>query len=310
MKTRKMFGRVIQNALAKNESYEINYRINNKENEIRWVWERGLGVEDENGELFLEGFIEDITDQRLAEDDLKNSEMRNRTILDKLPATIWMINKKLRFISGSGSGLKLLGITEEEVLGMSLNEFFMTDDPNHPAIAAHKSALEGESTHYSMKYDNLVWETYLEPLTDADGNIIGVIGVAYDVTEQKDAEELLKISEEKYRSIFENSIEGIFQSTPEGKYISVNPAFANIGGYESPDEMIKFVSNIKELYVHPEDREQLIKLLKEQTVVNNFETEIQRKDGSIIWITINVSAILDKKGNIHYLQGSIFDITD
>ena len=97
---------IIQNALAKNESYEINYRITNKENEIRWVWERGLGVEDENGELFLEGFIEDVTDQRLAEDDLKNSEMRNRTILDKLPATIWMINKKLRFISGSRFGSK------------------------------------------------------------------------------------------------------------------------------------------------------------------------------------------------------------
>ncbi len=300
----------IQDALEKKESYEINYRITNKENKIRWVWERGLGVEDESGELFLEGFIEDITDQRLAEDDLKNSEMRNRTILDKLPATIWMINKKHRFISGSGSGLNLLGITEEDVLGMSLNEFFMTDDPKHPAIAAHTRALGGESTHYAMDYENVVWETYLEPLTDENDQVTGVIGVAYDTTEQKEAEELLKISEEKYRSIFENSIEGIFQSTPEGKYISVNPAFARIGGYDSPNEMINSVSNIKELYVHPEDREQLIKLLKDQNVVNNFETEIKRKDGSIIWITINVGAILDKKGNIKNLQGSIIDITD
>lgn len=308
-KDRETVWNTVQNALKKNEAYETNYRILTRQNEMRWVWERGVGVEDENGELFLEGFIEDITDQRQAEDALKESEERNRTILKKLPATVWMTDKYLRFISSSGSGLALLGVEEDQVMGMSLNEFFKTDDPEHPAIAAHKQVLKGESVNYSMKHQNIIWETYLEPSINSNNEIIGVIGVAYNVTQQREAEKLLRISEEKYRHIFENAMEGIFQSTPEGKYISVNPAFARIGGFNSPEDMIDSVPNIKDLYVHPEDRDQLIEQLQNQEGVNNFEIEIKRKDGSLIWITTNVMAVRDKNGKLKYLQGSIIDIS-
>ncbi len=299
----------IQDAISKQEPYEIIYRIKTSNDEIKWVWERGFGVSEGNKDLFLEGFIEDITERKHAEDALKQSEERNRTILEKIPATVWMTDQKLKFISSLGSGRSLLGFAEEEVIGMSVNDFFNTEDPQHPAIVAHNCALAGESVNYSIEHNNIIWECYLEPSVDEEENVTGVIGVAYDVTKQKEAENLLKISEEKYRSIFENSMEGIFQSTLEGRYISVNPSFARIGGFDSPEEMINSVSNIKELYVNPKDRAEIIRLLKSQEIVNNFETEIRRKDGSIIWIIINVRAVRDEDGKLNFLQGSIIDIT-
>jgi PAS domain S-box-containing protein len=121
----------------------------------------------------------------------------------------------------------------------------------------------------------------------------------------------LRKSEEKYRLIFENAEEGIFQSTPQGKYISVNPAFARIGGYGSPEEMINSVTDIqKEMYVNSEDRTRLIELLASQGTVNGYEFEIKRHDGAKRWVSINVRAVRDPAGKINYLEGTLVDITE
>jgi PAS domain S-box-containing protein len=123
-------------------------------------------------------------------------------------------------------------------------------------------------------------------------------------------EEALINSENKYRNIFENATEGIFQSTPEGRYISINPAFAKIGGYNSPDEMMESVTNIKKIYVHQEDRTRLLELLNKHNIVTNFEAEIRRRDNAIIWISMNVRVIRDRDHRIIFLEGTIQDITD
>jgi PAS domain S-box-containing protein len=132
-----------------------------------------------------------------------------------------------------------------------------------------------------------------------------------EIDERKRAEEALSNSERKYRNIFENATEGIFQSTPEGRYISVNPAFARIGGYDSPDEMINSVSDIqKKMYVHPEDRARLLGLFRQQGIINNFEAEIRSRDNAIIWISMNVKTVRDQVGKIILLEGTIVDITE
>ncbi|PKN69928.1 MAG: hypothetical protein CVU54_07810 [Deltaproteobacteria bacterium HGW-Deltaproteobacteria-12] len=138
-----------------------------------------------------------------------------------------------------------------------------------------------------------------------------VLSSINDITERKRAEEALRSSELKYRNIFENATEGIFQSTAEGRYISVNPAFARIGGYDSPEEMINSVNDIqKEMYVHQEDRARLLELCSQQDIINNFEAEIKRRDNAILWISINVKPVRDGSGKIILLEGTIVDITE
>jgi PAS domain S-box-containing protein len=137
------------------------------------------------------------------------------------------------------------------------------------------------------------------------------VSVGIDVTERKRAEEALRIAEEKYRSIFENALEGIFQSSPEGRFINVNPALAKIYGYDSPAEMIRSITNIGEqLYVDPEKRTEFEELLERQRAIKDFEYRSYRKDNSIIWTQIDVRVVKDSGGQILYYEGMVQDITE
>src|SRR5690349_19054050 len=114
-----------------------------------------------------------------------------------------------------------------------------------------------------------------------------------------------------YRSIFENAVEGIFQTTPNGYYIDVNPALARIYGYESAEELINSVTNIeRQLYVNPSRRTDFKTLIDRHDAVNNFESEIYRKDGGTIWISENARAVRDADGKLLYYEGFVANITE
>jgi len=124
-------------------------------------------------------------------------------------------------------------------------------------------------------------------------------------------EKALKLSEEKYRSIFENAIMGIFQTTPEGKYLSVNPAGAKMYGYDSPEDMVRSVTDIySQIYVNPDDRRRFEKILADKGYTEGFESEHFRKDGNRIWTSMNARAIRDASGETLYFETTSEDITE
>jgi len=117
-------------------------------------------------------------------------------------------------------------------------------------------------------------------------------------------------SEKKYRNIFENAIEGIYQATTEGRFITANAALAQMAGYGSPEEFIESIKDIgTQLYVHPEDRKRFLKIRDEKGFVSSFEVEFYKKDGSKFWVVINARTVKDERGNIIYNEGLIEDIT-
>ncbi len=116
--------------------------------------------------------------------------------------------------------------------------------------------------------------------------------------------------EAKYYSIFENAISGIFQTTPEGRYLSANPALARIYGYNSTDEMMLALTDIgHQLYVEAQRRSDFISALQEHDIVSDFESQIYRRDGTIIWISENARAVRDQNGALLYYEGFVEDIT-
>lgn len=120
----------------------------------------------------------------------------------------------------------------------------------------------------------------------------------------------LEQDSKRLRLIFDNAPVGVYMSTPEGRYLKVNRAQVDILGYESPEEMVRSVTDIKNhIYVEPEDRDRLEKLLAEQGIVKGFETRYYRKDGEIIWVSIYIQAAKDEKGKVFY-QGTVVDITE
>ncbi|KAA0675714.1 bifunctional diguanylate cyclase/phosphodiesterase [Roseomonas genomospecies 6] len=118
-------------------------------------------------------------------------------------------------------------------------------------------------------------------------------------------------TEEQYRSIFENAVEGIYQTTVDGRYLRVNPALARIYGYRSPDDLIDNLTDIAgQLYVDPGKREAFARLMAERDVVQSFEARVFRSDGSIIWISENARCVRDAQGRIRYYEGTVQDITE
>ena len=142
-----------------------------------------------------------------------------------------------------------------------------------------------------------------------DGQGQGLIGTLSDITEQKFLEVLFTRAENKYRSIFENAVEGIFQCTSKGQFIVANPACARILGYDSPEELIRSHSNAA-FFVDPGRHEEFELLLKNQGIVQGFEHEVYRKDGSKIWISENARVFSDDSGTMFFYEGIIQDITE
>ncbi|MEQ8957293.1 MAG: adenylate/guanylate cyclase domain-containing protein, partial [Coleofasciculus sp. C2-GNP5-27] len=121
----------------------------------------------------------------------------------------------------------------------------------------------------------------------------------------------LRQAEEKYRSIFERATEGIFQATPEGRYITANPALAKILGYTSPEDLMAQVRNIGEqLYVEPTRQEELAALMQRYDTLSDFQSQVYRQDGSIIWIVENIDTVKDDAGQLLYYEGTVSDITE
>lgn len=120
----------------------------------------------------------------------------------------------------------------------------------------------------------------------------------------------VKKAEENYRSIFDNAVEGMFQSTPEGRFLQVNPAMARILGYESPEEVVREITDIpRQIYVHGVMRDHADRLQKKLGILRGFEFEAYRKDGTRIWLSLNRRSVRDKDGRELYLEGSVEDIT-
>src|SRR6201998_1868158 len=123
--------------------------------------------------------------------------------------------------------------------------------------------------------------------------------------------EALRRAKQKYRSIFEHCLEGIFQTTPEGKYISANPALARMYGYESADELIADLTDItRQLYVQSGRRAEFIQLIRANGQVTDFESQIYRRDRSVIWISENARVVRDEvSGEVLYYEGMVQNIT-
>src|SRR5215471_1207379 len=114
-----------------------------------------------------------------------------------------------------------------------------------------------------------------------------------------------------YRSVYENAIEGIFQTTPQGRYLSANPALARMLGYASPEELIASITDIgRQLCVDPVARLEMKRRLEREGQIRTFENQIYRKDGTIIWTTVNARAVRGPDGAVLYYEGTSQDITE
>jgi diguanylate cyclase (GGDEF)-like protein/PAS domain S-box-containing protein len=155
-----------------------------------------------------------------------------------------------------------------------------------------------------------VWERGVG-LYDRHGRLLAIEGIVQDVTARVQALHALRAAERRYHGLFENAIEGIFRSTPEGQYLDANPALARIYGFDSPAALVTGLRDISaQLYVDPGRREEFIRRVRAQGSVVGFESQVYRRDGSVIWISENARAVFDEDGALSHYEGTVEDITE
>ena len=158
-----------------------------------------------------------------------------------------------------------------------------------------------------MNYENMTKEELINELANLKQC---VVEFEKSEAELKEVETVLRQTEEKYRNIFENATEGIFQTSPEGCFISANPSLAHIHGYDSPQDLINSITDMaNQLYVNPENRLELAGLLNKYGAVQNFDVQMYKKNRTLHWISINVKTVRDSNGKTLYYEGTMQDIT-
>jgi len=155
-----------------------------------------------------------------------------------------------------------------------------------------------------------VWERGVGIL-DANEQLVAIEGFIQDVTDHRRAEEAVRDAERRYRSIFENAVEGIFQTTPDGRYLAANPALARIYGYDAPAVLVAGLNDIsRQLYVDPQRRDEFVRAMRDHGVVTSFVSQVYRRDGTVIWISENARAVRDAGGTLLYYEGTVEDISE
>jgi PAS domain S-box-containing protein len=254
------------------------------------------------GKPAIQGIIIDTTLRVEAEERFRSLSEASREAI--------FISEKGICLEQNLAAEKLFGYTSEEALGKPGTDWIAVEDRD--TVMHHM--LSGYEEPYTVKALRKDGSTFPCEITgrmmEYKGRKVRVT-VLRDITEQIQAEEHLRESEAKYRNIVENSLEGMFRSTFDGRFLMANPALAEIYGYDSPEELMTEITDIREqLYVDGSVRDQLIDALKEGMQLIDVVEENRRKDGSLIWISTKAQIVQDQNGKPLYIEGFVEEVTE
>ena len=263
----------------------------------------------------------DITEGKRAEIFLRASEDRFRRLVKSVSDYIYTfeIEPDGRTITSHGPGcVNVTGYTSEEYAADPYLWIRMVHEEDRNAVSEQAAKLlKGEdapSLEHRIIHKNgtVRWVKNVPVIRHDDHEHFAAYdGLISDITERKLAEKALRLSEEKYREMFERAVEGMFQCTVQGEFINVNPYFAAMSGYESAHELVSTIKSIaKEMFVNIDDSRRFIKLLNDNGTISGFEHEIYKKDMSRIWVSTNARIVHGPNDEVMYFEGTTVNITE
>lgn len=286
----------------------------------------------------------DITERR-------DTDMKYSRILETALDGFWIADMKGKFLEVNDAFCRMSGYARHELLSMSIADVEAVESPaeivRHIAAVRERQGelfmsrqrrkdgslidVALRATHLDIDEGQIV--VFCEDITERN-RMEEVLRTSRDELEarveqrtktlkkandelkveierRRRTEEALRQAEEKYRNIFENAMDGIFQSAPDGRLLRVNPAFAKIFGYESSEEIQTAITNVgNQLYADPSDRLRMIEVIERQGYAEDYELQLRRKDGAPIWLSFNGQAVRNDGGDVLCYEGVVRDITE
>lgn len=276
--------------------------------------EVSLNFFKDKNKYYIQAIVRDITERKRMEDEIRKSEEKYRTFFKTSRDCVFITSIDGRWLDMNDAAIELFGYScRDELMRVKIPDLYVKNGERAKIVNTMlKGGFVKDYPVDMRRKDGAVINTLLTSTVryDAAGNTTGLMGTIKDVTKRKKAEELLSKSEAKYRNIFENAMEGIYQTTMEGRFITANTALAHMIGYDSSEELIESVKDVAtQLYVHPEDRQKVLEIGAKKGFAKSVEIELCKKDGSTFWADLNARMVRNEQGDIIYIEGFIQDIT-
>lgn len=290
---------------GKSETYSVRVRC--KDGHYKWLRVSGTPYRNIQGNIIgTIGVNTDISEQREAEEALKESEHRLRTVIESVPMVLSIINRHGVFVFSEGGGLAALRRRPGEVVNHSIFEIYR----DYPDVLENvRRALEGEEVRVLTRIGGVSLDVLMTPTFDDQGNVESVIGISVNVTERENAEDAVRLSEQRFRALFERTIDAVFMIGLDHKILMVNQQAAHMLGY-SVDELIGKDALALTAADEREDSLNKRQLVTETHTLPIYERTFIKKDGSKLYGEISVALVTNSEGKPLHLQSVVRDITE
>ncbi len=270
-------------------------------------------LRDEKGKISgIIFFFRNITKKEEIEKELDDSIKKWRNVFDAIGHPAFILDDEHKIQAVNKEVAKITGLSETELIGRYCYEIFHGNSsspmPGCPFEHLIKTS-EAEQESVEMEALGRIYMVSCTPIRDEKGNLKKVVHIAVDITDRKEAERTLQESEERFRTLYENSTIGLYRTDPAGNILLANPTLIKMLGYKSFKDLQR--RNLeKEGYEPGYPREQFKKEILKKGILRGFESAWKRKDGKVIYIRESAIAIKDEEGRVRFFEGTVEDITE
>ncbi len=308
----------LQRLFTEGRHFDLDYRAQRKDGQWIWVHEKAYRTYERDGVRFADGLSSDITQRKRAVEVVQQSERFLQSTLDALSSHVAIINEDGVIAAANAAWHRFAAANggEANTCGVGINYINVCDRSSDSSAEARRAGeglrrlIAGELQEFSIEYpchspDVKRWFVMrATPFAEGGGKVV----LAHEnITQRKLAEEAVRESEERYRSLFERNMAGVYRCTVDGRLLECNQSLASMFGYNSPDEAL--AQPVTDWWYNASERAEFLKKLKSDKSVTSYEMRFRRKDGDSFWVIGNLTLIDDPSSADGIIEGTLVDIS-